>query len=1505
MPIFEEEICPNFFKMSRKSVGVSLGSAIFIFLLIAVLALIRPTYLRIRDALSEFENQLSQKLQDETGLAFSYQSLSPSIFIGINFKNISIHEVSTKNKIVGIKRASLSYNVSGFFSKNPKVALKTLTLNGVALEYDSVKDSDFVEKIKKLLEKKKTGDDKAETAGEDLLSVEKNTKVSVDDKEIDIPLDVIIKNLSVHYTDSQNDILATLKTLNLRDFNFSDGIGINTSGKLFYKTGLFKTNGKWSSLACGFSVSGTFFPGFEGSSALLTLSGSSGADYSLSRLDMLVNYSDKKTEIRTMRTILPFSLYACYDFEDSSLSFTGDFDHFNPLKLVSIRRKNPTIQKIDGTTISGTVSGKLSADDLSYSSDISVGLSKKLIGESMNLSLKCQGNKQKLDISRLVAKGAFVDADFAGSFDFKKLQPSGLLNLNYLTLKNGGIISTEIYIDPYRNGFTCVSPQIFMNEKSFTGVQFTALPGEKSIDFEFELLDFAHPDYEDIGRVQIEGSLLTDKQKFIQANVVVSNVFADSIVDTVAFFLPQESAESISSVSKSLRPYIFTTEAYFSTDFKEFTLNAPENLFANTEKDLELLRFAVDGSKQTFQISQFDLLFGHQSAHAEISLDFADTLTEFSFVSDLTVNSVPYRFFGNVSPDWISISGDYDFDAVISIDEQIGATLQFNRLPFGVGKYVFAATTSSILHWNRESGFDVDVVSLEFEEPSAYLQFSPYLALSGSLSKYGFVLNTLAYSDAVSSLDGSGTLVWNLTDGIFDSIHASLNAQSPISNEKLTLSADLSNPGLLPFSLDAIMNDFYISVDASVESFPSARLLSFQNPENTISADLSASGTVSNPFISVILHRSSVLLYGYPLVTSGSFIYDDTGAHIADLNCDWSVLKISDINAFFNPSVFNGNASFTIDALLAGKTLHAPFEIKLDGSAPEKKFGLPDYYSLSLSSPKITGDFIASDFPLNIMAIHSPGRFDVMTDVENGFKASYTTDGMISALAGKKSPVQFNLNGSIRQNNLNLDLTGIVADMRFICSEVEIPFVSFNSGLLTGAIRISGLTTDPEFTGAFSVAHPNFVIPFISKNYLHADKVIMTVGHGEAVVPPTLVTLGKGLATVEYRMEFNRWIPNSLELKINIDDNRKVPLDLSFPFIHAKGLASGNLDLAYTLPNDVSISGFVIADNTDVEIVATSLQNQFSLDNILASVPTQNKSDINVNVDFDIIVGQKVQLLFNPFLRGVVAPGTPLSIYFDSYSGDLEFKSDITLRGGEIAWLNRNFYMKEGRIVFNETQDSIDPKVTLRAETRERDENGNMVTIILSANNQPVSTFNPTFTSNPAKSEREIMQLLGQVISADSKGMSDILGSGGDFFLQSTVMRRVENTLRELLNFDIFSIRTNVVQNSLKLSMDENTNNKQLSVGNFIDNSTVYMGKYFGSSIYVDSMLHWSYDENKIDNGGSVNGVVFQPELGFEMTSPFVNIRLGVAPDIDSLQKGLLNTWVPSTSMTLSWKFAF
>ena len=111
-----------------------------------------------------------------------------------------------------------------------------------------------------------------------------------------------------------------------------------------------------------------------------------------------------------------------------------------------------------------------------------------------------------------------------------------------------------------------------------------------------------------------------------------------------------------------------------------------------------------------------------------------------------------------------------------------------------------------------------------------------------------------------------------------------------------------------------------------------------------------------------------------------------------------------------------------------------------------------------------------------------------------------------------------------------------------------------------------------------------------------------------------------------------------------------------------------------------------------------------------------------------------------------------------------------------------------------------------------------------------------------------------------------------------------------------------VLQNAVKqgLGMNKNPGNTP-SVGNYFDNSTVYIGKYFGSSLYADALLQWTYDEAKATRDGSSQGLVFQPELGFELSSPFANIRWNFAPDLGALQ----NSWVPATSVTLSWRFTF
>ena len=84
---------------------------------------------------------------------------------------------------------------------------------------------------------------------------------------------------------------------------------------------------------------------------------------------------------------------------------------------------------------------------------------------------------------------------------------------------------------------------------------------------------------------------------------------------------------------------------------------------------------------------------------------------------------------------------------------------------------------------------------------------------------------------------------------------------------------------------------------------------------------------------------------------------------------------------------------------------------------------------------------------------------------------------------------------------------------------------------------------------------------------------------------------------------------------------------------------------------------------------------------------------------------------------------------------------------------------------------------------------------------------------------------MGQIVLADSDSVGDLFVSAGEYYLQSTVVRDIENKLRDLLNFDIFSVRTNILQNTINLSTQRNKT-KEMSIGNFFDNSTVYIGKY-------------------------------------------------------------------------------
>jgi len=1478
--------------MKIRFLRTGIVSTVFLLLIILAVAVLRPAYSSLTDYLENISEKYTDLLKEKTGLEVEYKSMSPSVFTGINLSDITIYDSETKTQVAHIHKANVSYGFWNLISSSPLYALKEVVVEGVTIEVE--RDIPAYEKILELLRSRKKNPEKKT----------ENKEFVLEDLNLELPFRVIAKNIALHYSDQKNDIRLSVNSATLGEQNMGRGMQIRTSGQIQYRTELVKTDNYRSLIACGFSVSGTLLNSLEGSSANIRFLPVNSADYTISRIDTLMNYSDSTIHTRTVRSLLPCNVTA--DFKPATGDFDLRFDAQNLDVSSFIRAKNHTglYAKIYGSRTTCSAFVKKEGEQFNYGLKGNLVTSENLLKTPVNFEFDIGGNNKIARIRKLSATGEALEMDLTLDYDIAKRQPSGVLSVDHLILKNGGVISTELYIDPMQQGFMCFSPQVFFDDRSLTALQLVVIPEDDSYDFTFDVDDYSHAEYERNGHVNIAGSYFGGKQKVFQASVKVSDVFADSIVRLGAFFTGEEKKAKLEKTAASLAQYITTNEIYISTDFKDYSYNMPVCVFASTKNDRQILVFGIDGSRDTIQLNRFDLLFGNNSASAVAAVELTDGFREFTFTSDLTVNSLPYRFAGNYSSQWLNISGDYDFNASVSLEDENFGSLSFVSLPVAFGKNILALSGDVDFYLGGSDGFTVNIGNISAEDASGSLLINPKIVLSGSASKYGLILDTISYTDNATVQQGSGSILWNLNDGIFDSIHGGINTSSPLSSERIDISVDFSNPGQMPFSVESLKNDFYLSSTVSLNSFALSRFSSEQGSDDVCTAEITATGTLSNPFVNINLQKFTMSYHGYPVEAKGNCVFDDTGININDFDISYSKIHFQKLYAKFSPSTFEGSVDTDISGKFLNKNFSMPVAMTINAFSTDPSKKSPDVYNI-LAHADCSGELFPTAFGVDVSVTKIPDRTDIL--VNNGRSAAITLSpgGKISASSGKDSVVAFKLNGTIDGRDINMSVTGINAELGEISRYFNIGYVNFKSGQASGAVRITGLTTDPEITGALTAVNPHVVVPVLSDSVMHADKIIFTAGNGMITVPKTLVYSGKGQCDVDCHIILDRTRIGSIELNAKTRGKKYVPADMSFPVIHTRGDAGLDLKLLFE-PGLLTLRGSVRAENAVIEAITSVVQTTLSDSDVVRFIPLTKGGNaatrMSLDIDLDLYVGQKVQFLFNPLLRAIIAPDTPLQLYMNTDASSFGLVGDLKLRGGEVVWLNRNFYLKEGLIQFNEIQGKIDPRITIRAETKERDENNNQITIILSSKSQPISTFNPVITSSPAKSEREIMELLGQVVSADSSSAADVAMAGGDFLVQATVIRSIENTLREACNFDIFSIRTNVLQNAVKQTLNQNSNNQQITFGNFFDNSTVYVGKYFGSAMYVDALMHWTYDENKDKDENGVGGIVFQPEFGFEMASPFVNIRLGVAPDMDAIKE---NMWIPSTSVTLSWKYSF
>lgn len=1497
--------------MKLKILKFGISSILFIATIFLALVLIRPSINKLEQSLTNYRDSLLLKIEDKTGLQISYKSISPSILSAFNIKGIVLCDVNTELPILQIKKASLSYNLKDLIKGDFSKAFNKLIINGITVEYDSIVNNNLLEKLSMLSTKTSSTSNNAESKDS------KKLEDIVKDVLFTLPFGIEFRDINLHYQDKMLNAVASLSDVILE----KDISGLLLDASIDGKVDVSLLPPLQKKLTASFGdglnhISGNFYAAItlssdlNGSMGRIRFSSVKSELFSMSNISFLTQYMDGVIHGASIQERMPFSVKAEYDTKSQFLALKAEMDKFDPFSLVTINKENELIDKIKGSTISGNYSFELDSQKstIHYAGNGSLDVSSGLIPAGANVAFDITGNSRDIVVSNLSVHSEIADASLEGSYNFSKMSLSGLAFLERFVTPSGGTISGEMFIDPLDSGFVCFIPQLYFNDKSFTALQLTMIPDlkTKSFDFDFEMSDYSHIDYGTPGIISVAGSLMGGENLFVQAQISVNDFFVDSIIETIAFFTPNNK-KSLQGLSSVFDTTMMTNEFYVSTDFSSVSFNVPYWIIADTAQDNGIVVISFTGNENNLNISQFDFLYGTNSIQfiADVGIDY-----EFKsafFTADATVNSIPYSLNGSFMPETgLNIKGSYGLSVLISFLQSsqgisVDGLFNFQDFPIAFGNTVITCTADLSSHvplYDIASCF-VDIRLLSVSEASGLIPFEPSLSLSGKINNYGLTLDNIIYNDLVSLLDGSGNLMWSFSDSIFESASLNLSLTSTTTSESYLVSASLSNPDKK--TLSSLVNDFYFSSQISINEFPMARVRLMQSELDVCSADIMIMGTIENPYVSLNVKPSRLSFSGVPFYFNAGASLDDGVFYLNDSQILFGNHKVSNISGQFSLSNFVGKVNGVYDGSLSSEyNIHAPIELAISSSitTEEKGFtglknalakGIPEYVIAELDA-MLTGSLFDENQSISLDIERYPGYIKLSSDENLGIAGTLTNEGNISVKLDGRMPLHAEIQGFINQQQMNINAMNIYSDLSAFEHLLYFPYVALHGGLLRGNASLGGILADPEFSGDFIVQNLAISCPDYVPEHIVGANVPITLRENEIKIDNYLFDVDEGNVNLDLTLTMDRWKLDLLSLKIKTPKDTFIPALINIPPVTIDGMSTCDLNINITM-SSCDIVGKFYAQNVDIKLFENNM-----------IVPNSSKENtMKFTLDIDVTTGQHVEIKINPLLRGLIEPGTNLKLKSDSIANEFKIKSDVKLRGGEVTYLNRNFYLREGRIILDEDGETFDPRLTVRAEIRERDENGEPVRIIMSAENQRLSEFNPSYISSPARSELEIMTMLGQAAAGDIQDGWDVLLTGVDYGFQVFVLGKIENALRDLLNSDIFSLRTMGLQNSLRQFLNNRNESKPLTISNFLDNTTVYIGKYFGSSIYADALFHFAYDETKIASGESVSGLMFQPEIGLEMDSPFATIRWTLAPEIGTTQ----HLWVPATSITLSWKFVF
>ncbi|HET7838866.1 MAG TPA: translocation/assembly module TamB domain-containing protein, partial [Rectinemataceae bacterium] len=622
---------------------------------------------------------------------------------------------------------------------------------------------------------------------------------------------------------------------------------------------------------------------------------------------------------------------------------------------------------------------------------------------------------------------------------------------------------------------------------------------------------------------------------------------------------------------------------------------------------------------------------------------------------------------------------------------------------------------------------------------------------------------------------------------------------------------------------------------------------------------------------------------------------------------DWKTLRLSALGARYRgQEIRSGSASLSLDDASSSLSLsflgnlggeRLAFSLAAEGKSElgsggdlSSMFGA---YSLRGTVQALQyGAVKAESWPF--LASRSSSGLSFRGGESSELVASYKADGSFSFVMRDPLPLRLVAEGRVVGSTIEASASGIEADLGALGALLPPGAFGLQEGSATGALSIRGLVADPEISGSIDLRGAVCAVKqWVPDPIGPLDGSIVAQGRSFAFFVPS-APVGSGRISVRASAGLDHWAPTNLKLSVSSIEGTSLRADLAVGGVKVQGETTLDLDL--------ELRGEIVALNMNFYLTRANvvIGSEVLGQQKPANAPEAGRQTSFVNLTATVRPGRGVQIFFPsqdiPIVSGFAEPSSALLLRYDEATDDFSAKGAVGIRGGTVFYIQRDFFLRSGRLVVNETAGKFDPLVTILAELRDRTDSG-PVLITLRADNAPISNFKPRLSSDPVMTEAQIAALLGAnllgVTAEEPVDLRKAVISTSEFIPQLNVSKAFERRVRDTLGLDVFFLHTEVLQRWLIDLSDPTTTSAVDPLGRYLDQTALYAGKYVADSVFVHGSARLREDPLV-----RASGLRLDSELGLEFDTPFGLVQWSVAPSHPE------NLFISDQSLSITWRLS-